>query len=108
MITTTKERSIILRGHEVRGILEKRQTQIRRVIKNVPEGDGFHVEPANNCLVIQRPGFDVGKARLVDCVEHHDSPWFFGPRGFVFERPEAIDLVPCKGQLGFFNVEIPG
>lgn len=47
----------------------------------------------------------VGAACIVDCVEASESPWFFGPYGFVLadQRP-APRFVPWKGQLGFFHV----
>lgn len=44
----------------------------------------------------------VGMARIVDCVEQMDSPWFFGRYGFVLKEAFPIQLVPCKGALGFF------
>jgi hypothetical protein len=45
----------------------------------------------------------VGMARIVDCVEQMDSQWFFGRYGFVLEDAFPVDLIPCRGQLGFFN-----
>ncbi|KZC32629.1 MULTISPECIES: ASCH domain-containing protein [unclassified Rhodanobacter] len=47
----------------------------------------------------------IGAARIVDCVSSSDSPWFFGPFGFVLQgaRP-APRFIPWKGQLGFFEV----
>lgn len=48
----------------------------------------------------------VGRARLVDCVRSHGSRWFFGPYGFVFEDPEPMPLIPCRGLQGFFKPEI--
>lgn len=47
----------------------------------------------------------VGKANLTDCVTGMDSKWFFGDYGFVFENAEELPFKPCKGQLGFFEVE---
>lgn len=46
----------------------------------------------------------VGVARLVDCVRQHDSPWFFGPVGWVLVEARPVALVPCAGQLGLFEV----
>jgi len=43
-------------------------------------------------------------AKIVDCVDYSDSPWFFGPVGFVLEDAEPLDFVPCKGRLNFFDV----
>lgn len=53
---------------------------------------------------LERGGI-VGRANLVDCVRAHDSPWFFGPYGFVFEDAEPVPFEPCRGRLGFFTPE---
>jgi hypothetical protein len=49
----------------------------------------------------------IGKVKMVGCVTDHQSPWFFGPFGFVFKYPEIIDFHPCRGQLNLFEVEWP-
>lgn len=50
-------------------------------------------------------GHIVGAVDIVDCVDRHDSPWFFGRHGFVLANPQAFDTpIPCKGALGLFNV----
>lgn len=46
----------------------------------------------------------VGRARLVDCVERSDSPWFFGNYGFVLEGAGPLPFRPCRGLLYFFEV----
>ncbi len=46
----------------------------------------------------------VGVVEIVDCVTAMDSRWFFGRYGFVLRNPRPIELIPCKGALGFFNV----
>lgn len=46
----------------------------------------------------------VGRAQLVNCVQHHVSPWFRGPYGFVLHDARPMPFVPVRGQLGFFNV----
>lgn len=46
----------------------------------------------------------VGVADIVDCVEAHPSPWFFGPFGFVLANARPLPFTPCKGALGFFKV----
>lgn len=52
-----------------------------------------------------RTGGFIGAASLADCVTNHDSPWFFGPFGFVLKQARAFDLViPYRGQQGFFMV----
>ena len=47
----------------------------------------------------------VGMARIVDCVTEMESRWFFGPFGFVLRDAFPLPIVPCRGQLGFFNLE---
>lgn len=44
----------------------------------------------------------VGQARIVDIVKHHDSPWFFGPRGIVIADAVAVDFIQSVGRLDFF------
>lgn len=56
------------------------------------------VRPHGGCI--------VGFAKIVGCVTSSDSPWFFGPHGFVLSNPVALPQpVPCKGSLGFFRVQ---
>lgn len=50
-------------------------------------------------------GVIIGRVDLVDCVESHPSPWFFGPYGFVFENPVEFKMpIPWRGMLGLFEV----
>lgn len=49
-------------------------------------------------------GCVIGQAEIVDCVRAHDSPWFFGPYGFVLANVKPLAPRACKGQLGFFDV----
>lgn len=46
----------------------------------------------------------IGCARVVDCVEHHDSDWFFGRYGFVLKDARPLQFQACRGQLSFFKV----
>lgn len=41
-------------------------------------------------------------ADIVDCVDRSDSPWFFGPYGFVLDNVRPVAFIPCRGALGFF------
>lgn len=50
-----------------------------------------------------RRGGIVGQVDIVDCVQEHPSPWFFGDFGFVLANPRAIPFHRCKGMLGFFQ-----
>lgn len=47
----------------------------------------------------------VGVAEIVDCVTAHDSLWFDGPYGFVLRNARPVPFLPCRGQLGFFDVD---
>lgn len=46
----------------------------------------------------------VGAVTMTDCVDRSDSPWFFGPHGFVLADARPCKFVPYKGQLGFFDI----
>lgn len=46
----------------------------------------------------------VGVAEIVDCVDRHDSQWFFGPYGFVIRNAQPVEFRPLKGALGFFHL----
>lgn len=59
---------------------------------NLPEKDQFET------------GGIVGEVEIVDCVQESDSPWFFGPFGFVVKNGKPLQFVPCRGQLGFFEL----
>ena len=47
----------------------------------------------------------IGVVDIVDCVDSFDSPYFFGPYGYVLENPRELPFTPCKGALGFFKWE---
>jgi ASCH domain len=49
----------------------------------------------------------VGRAELVACVRHSDSPWFVGRYGFVLENATPLPFLPLRGQLGLFEVRYP-
>ena len=61
-------------------------------------------------------GHIIGEISITDEVTFEDigmkathSPWFFGEFGFLVEDGILYDSpVPCRGQLGFFNVDIEG
>ena len=50
---------------------------------------------------LERGGI-IGTARVVDCVNGHDSPWFFGRWGFVLADVRPVPFIPVRGALGFF------
>lgn len=52
---------------------------------------------------IERGGI-VGLATITGCVTESESPWFFGPQGFLLRDAKPLPFVPFKGMLGFFDV----
>lgn len=54
---------------------------------------------------LERGGI-IGVVELVDCVKKSESPWFFGPYGFVLANAEPLPFEPCKGALKFFSPEV--
>lgn len=49
----------------------------------------------------------VGRVDMTGCVVAHDSPWFFGPFGYLFARAQPLPFYACNGRLGFFEIELP-
>lgn len=48
----------------------------------------------------------IGSVEIHDCVDEPTSMWFSGPYGFLLRNPCFMKFLPCKGQLGFFNVDM--
>lgn len=47
----------------------------------------------------------IGIVDLVDCVDRHESEWFWGDWGFVLRNARGFKKsVPWRGQLGLFDV----
>ncbi len=61
--------------------------------------------PLPNKSAIERGGI-VGRAVITDCVTAMDSDWFFGKFGFVLNKAEPCEMVPCLGELGFFRPDL--
>lgn len=53
-----------------------------------------------------RYGGVVGVVEIVDCVTSSDSLWFEGPYGYVLGGYLATEFLPCKGALGWFDVDV--
>lgn len=49
----------------------------------------------------------VGTVEQHGCVTHLESPWFFGPYGHLMRHGEPCELIPCRGQLGYFAARGP-
>jgi hypothetical protein len=48
----------------------------------------------------------VGAVSIVDCVNQHDSKWFFGTWGFVLRDPRPLPFLLYRGSLGFFRGQL--
>lgn len=48
----------------------------------------------------------VGVVEILDCVTASDSEWFDGPHGYVLGDYLETEFFPCKGRLGWFDVDI--
>lgn len=55
---------------------------------------------------LERGGI-VGQATITDCCSDSLSPWFFGKFGFELTNTKPLPFQPCKGRLGFFDIEYP-
>lgn len=71
-------------------------------------GNEFPELKIPNLYVGNGMGGIVGIVWFKDIVTYHKSPWFFGPLGLVVDDAKPLPFYPCKGQLGFFNVNYPG
>lgn len=46
----------------------------------------------------------VGVAKISGCVDKSSSEWFFGKYGYLVRDAKPVPLIPCKGQLYFFEL----
>lgn len=60
--------------------------------------------PPPSSKVFGRGGI-VGVMRIVGCVQRSRSPWFVGPWGFEIADARPLPFWPCRGALGFFDVD---
>lgn len=72
---------------------------IHASLKRDPDGDHFARQRGVRVPALHFGGV-IGLARLVDVVECHKSPWFFGPYGWVMTESRALPFVACPGSLG--------
>lgn len=66
--------------------------------------DQFRGQRIPDPKIINRGGI-VGIAEVVDCVNSSGSSWYMGEWGFVLQNVRPLPFIPCKGALGFFDVE---
>lgn len=62
---------------------------------------GYNLPPIKDLPI----GGIVGKSELIACLKMYSSKWFFGTFGFILENSIELPFMPCRGQLGFFDVD---
>lgn len=73
--------------------------------------EGFLLARQNGVMLppaydLERGGI-VGEVDIVRCTTISDSPWFFGPFGFVLANAKPLPFRWCKGSLGIFIPNLP-
>lgn len=69
-------------------------------VRDIAKKFGVTIPPLNEMAY----GAFVGWSEVVDCVDHHESPYFFGDYGFVLANSAPLAApVPFRGSLGFFH-----
>jgi hypothetical protein len=53
---------------------------------------------------LERGGI-VGQAIVTGCIDDSPSLWFFGKYGFELANAMRLPFMPCKGRLGFFDID---
>lgn len=49
----------------------------------------------------------IGIATITNCLQSFhapSSPWFFGRFGYTLSNARSLPFIPCRGQLGFWDV----
>jgi hypothetical protein len=49
----------------------------------------------------------IGAMHIADCVDDSYSPWFCAPFGCLIDRVVKLPFLPCRGHLGWFDVQLP-
>lgn len=68
------------------------------------EGEGSDKTVDDWIEMLPRGGI-IGRAEVMDCVRHSDSPWFVGPYGHVLANPRSLPFHACRGQLGYWDLK---
>ncbi len=68
----------------------------------------LHWRFAQHGAICPRPdalvrGAIIGTVEVVEIVTESDSPWFGGVAGLRLANPRAVDPIPAKGALGYFE-----
>lgn len=103
---STKFRGKVLL-HASKGMTWEEYEECLAIVRLVGEIRPF---PSGTCFpafrFLQRGGV-VGVVDIVSCTTAMDSPWRFGNYGYGLANAREVPFFPCKGQLGFFEVDYP-
>jgi hypothetical protein len=86
--------------HASSGMTREEYEDFRALEDRLPPSAIAHLPPFDE---LPRGGV-IGQARLVDVVTRSESPWFFGPLGFVLKDAKPLPFMPWRGALGFFDM----
>ena len=67
---------------------------------------GWDMQDARSLAYSDLPtGALLGEVTIVDCITESNSPWFYGPYGYMLDGAVPYeDPIPYRGRLGFFEV----
>lgn len=85
--------------HAAQGMTRQEYFDVEHFIAG-HHGGRIQLPPADD---LARGGI-IGSVEIVDCVSESNSPWFFGPYGFILRNPEPLPFAPMRGRLGLFEV----
>lgn len=84
--------------HAAQGMTRDEYEECSAIVDSIcPSSAGLPVFEA-----LQRGGI-VGSIEITGCVTKSDSPWFFGPYGFVLANPQPVPFIKCRGSLGMWE-----
>lgn len=87
--------------HASKGMSRGEYDEALDLVQDVGPMETYHRFPSFEAL--PRGGI-IGSVELVDSVDHSDSPWYMGQKGFLLRDPKQLPFIPLKGQLQFFDV----
>jgi hypothetical protein len=96
----TKHRGRFL-VHASKGMTRQEYCDALDLVLHIGDIDVMRAFPMFHDL--QRGGI-IGSVELVDSLDHSDSPWYMGQKGFVLRDPKPLPFTPIKGRLQFFEV----
>lgn len=87
--------------HASKGMTRGEYDEALELVQDIGSMELYRRFPSFEAL--QRGGI-IGSVELVDSVDHSESPWYMGQKGFLLRDPKPLPFMPLKGQLQFFDV----